>query len=856
MVNTPNVLEERAWVRNNRLTGEILAPQLPSVAFEDGLVVNVDGSFGMAWRCNFPYLFTLGSNRSEQVFNQLKRALNVLSDDFDVQVIFSASQRTAELEKRLADVRITDGILADYAAEQREEFLRRFKTGELRWMEGHIVLVRKNPFPGAHFKNRDRNTMWSRVRGLFSSAPAEICYTEDEWARLKDDFYNYADSFHSDLEQAGFCPKVLDHDGSLELLFSYYNSAAKDAGSRPRRFNKTDELPLSDYFLPSPCHWDRESGEIKLGSRFLKICVVRTPPESVRFSQFAALLLHGGLTKTKLVVTCRRANLEQRKKIVKDRIPELAARAKKDPEFVVAHAEAIRELEELGAGTEKTWLVQEVFIVGGDSQEELNQHVLTVRKAAEETNGMRLDVETHACFDYLIAAQPFWTRDKDAHRLNAFNTSQLITQLPICGQETFFELTDGTPARVGALYETNAGSLINFFPHEDRRFGNSNMMILGASGSGKGMTLNDLIAQTRLRHPARFVIIDIGGSYRKTSEALCPGGYFDMTLKETGRVINPFFVAGNNRFPDADEIDGMVRFVEKILMGQDKTRLPPESMAVVEQTIVQLFRAAQGEREVTLSDFRALLQENSRGEVLAQRMSRWVGAGSFANLFDGPNQLDTSNWLTVFDLTAIKGNPLVCPLMFSVIFSVVAQLAARFPNDVKFVVFDECADFLLDPLVAAYIETCYRQMRKHGVSVVGMSQGLEEWLATGSKTAFVSNTTHLIVHRQDSLHAAELIRDTFQFSETEFAIITRLQSIPGEFSQALGWSRMGEGKSNSNVIIKRPTPLGYAMGTTNPRDKAAFQEFRDQGMSYHDAIRHFAKIYPNGVSRGKALSKS
>jgi hypothetical protein len=157
--------------------------------------------------------------------------------------------------------------------------------------------------------------------------------------------------------------------------------------------------------------------------------------------------------------------------------------------------------------------------------------------------------------------------------------------------------------------------------------------------------------------------------------------------------------------------------------------------------------------------------------------------------------------------------------------------------------------------VAAYIETCYRQMRKFGVSVVGMSQGLEEWLSTNSKTAFVNNTTHLVVLRQDVGQAADLIRDTFNLSEHEHGIITRLQSIPGEFSQALLWQKLGEGKTVSSVIVKRPTPLGYAMGTTNPRDKTAFQELRDRGLSYHEAIREFAQTYPQGVSRGKVAPK-
>src|SRR5580658_909455 len=113
--------EERPWARNNRLAGNLLAPLLPTIAFEDNLVVNVDGSFGLGWRCAFPYLFTLGSDRSGQLFNQLKKMFNVLPEDFDVQVVFSVSQRTTGLEERLAEARPAEGMLADYGDEQKSD---------------------------------------------------------------------------------------------------------------------------------------------------------------------------------------------------------------------------------------------------------------------------------------------------------------------------------------------------------------------------------------------------------------------------------------------------------------------------------------------------------------------------------------------------------------------------------------------------------------------------------------------------------------------------------------------------------------------------------------------------------------
>ncbi|HKB91720.1 MAG TPA: type IV secretion system DNA-binding domain-containing protein, partial [Opitutaceae bacterium] len=529
--------QECGWERNNRISGDPIAPLIPTLGFEDGLVVNVDGSFGVGWRCAFPYLITLSEARRAALFDTVKNALNVQTDAYDVQIIFEQSQRCEEFVASLLPVESAEGVLADYAREQGVQLAEAFSEARLRWIEGFVILVRRNPFPSSHFQRatdgkEKASGFLATLKDLFSSAAVEIAYTEDEWMRLKTEFFDYADSLHAALESAGCLPRVLTADAVLELFYRYWNGALHDGGGRPRRFHPAEGLALTDYFLTTGVTWDRETGLVCLGDRLHQVVVLRTPPERVQFSQFAPVLLHGGLFKTRYVITLRRGDLAKRKNLVRDRMRELEALARKNPEFEDDYREAVRELRELNGGTEKAWLAQQVFIVGGDTREEVARNLLILRKTAEQASGMAVEVETHAALDYLIAAQPFWTRDRDHYRQIPYNGSQLVTQLPLCGQNGFFQLSNGAPARVGAIYETTAQTLLNFFPHEDRRFNNANIMILGAAGSGKGMTVNDFMAQMRLRHPARFVIIDIGGSYRKTSEALCPGGYFDMTLKE------------------------------------------------------------------------------------------------------------------------------------------------------------------------------------------------------------------------------------------------------------------------------------------------------------------------------------
>ena len=859
-------------MRDARLAGIPIAHQLPCRSIEDNLVINVDGSFGVGWKCQFPYLATMSDDRRDDTFGKLRSAFKMLGADYDVQVIFDDDQRCTEFLDGLNHGKRPDGLLGDYASEQIEKLQGQFGNGQLRWMAGYICLIRKNPFPPAHFRQRMAEAkkavgsnggkksllarplkVFNNLLRNFSSAALEVTYTEGEWNLIKNEFFGFADSFHTELDNAGLKPTPLDPDGVIELFYRFWNPKGHDAGGSPRRFNPIEDLALPDYFLTGGPQWDQDSGYFTLDGMVHLLATVTTPPSPLRFAQFENFLLRGGIRGVRHITTIRHGDVRAREKLVRDRLPELEAAARKNPMFEPALADAKREALELGKGDEKAWLVQQVFIIRGSTREEVNRTWLELRKYAERSEGMLLEQEVDAVIDYLIASQPFWTRDKDQYRMLPFNTGQLVTQLSVFGQPSFFSEDSGKPARVGAVFETTSGTLLNCFFHDDIRFSNANTMVVGQSGKGKGVLINEIISQYRSRVPCRFIIIDAGvdakrgGSYRKTCEAL-RGNYLDMDLTTKGRVSNPFYTEGNH-FPDPDEMDAMVRAAERFVVKEGQQGLDSEDLSLIERTLLQLFRNAQGRKEVTLSDFRKLLQESdARGENLAMRLARWTGDGSYANLHDGPNQLDLSNWLTVFDLTKIKENKTVCPLAFANIFASVSQLASRYPNENKFVVFDECAEFLKDPVVAAYIERSYRQMRKAGVAVISLSQSLEEFIATASKTGFVNNTTNLYLFANDP-SVAQMLRDNFGLNQTEFEILTSLQSILGEFSQVLLSQKLGNGQRISNVIVVRPTPLGYAMATTNPRDGDAFAELRRAGLTYDDAVREFSRRYPQGVSR-------
>ena len=92
-------------------------------------------------------------------------------------------------------------------------------------------------------------------------------------------------------------------------------------------------------------------------------------------------------------------------------------------------------------------------------------------------------------------------------------------------------------------------------------------------------------------------------------------------------------------------------------------------------------------------------------------------------------------------------------------------------------------------------------------------------------------------------------------TEDERQILLTLKSVPGEYSQALIWQDTSTEGRVSSVVVKRPTPIGYAMATSSPQDRTAFEEIRATGATYEEAIKIFAKNYPNGVARALLNAK-
>jgi len=449
--------------------------------------------------------------------------------------------------------------------------------------------------------------------------------------------------------------------------------------------------------------------------------------------------------------------------------------------------------------------------------------------------------EKRALWPYWRAMQPFWTQDKDRFRLLDYSTRHLVRLLPLFGQPT--NLPPGKA--IGALCQTASRSLFNWIVPDESLFANPHRLIVGGTGSGKSALEDEILIAMRRRR-ARAVIIDLGGSFANFCEA-SGGTYVDYNLNSRANRINPLWLPPGT-VPDPEVLRSRALWLECLAMERGR-RLSGDDLVVLEEALRRAyFRDLR--QPVQLGDVRAVLARDGRGAVMAHRLSPWCGDGSLANLFDGPSQVDLSAEVVVFDLKRVMGDLRDADLarvIFNSIVGAVSGLSLQPGGDPKFLTFDEAGIMLRDEATAEFMEYCFRTLRKTGVAVCAISQGLEDFLVDGrARNAFVGAADNLFVLKQDNQDKARVLAREKNLSDRELEHIHSVNTVPGSHAEFLLVQKTPHGQRTLH-LVSASTPLKYACTSNSPEDRRELQRLMQGGLSRPDAVRAFARAHPRGI---------
>jgi len=365
--------------------------------------------------------------------------------------------------------------------------------------------------------------------------------------------------------------------------------------------------------------------------------------------------------------------------------------------------------------------------------------------------------------------------------------------------------------------------------------GNYNACVVGTSGSGKSVFMNEM-ALGYLGVGSRVWIIDVGRSYENLCKLL--GGQYIEFTPDSGLCINPFSLVS-----DLDQDMEMLKPVIAQMLSPNEA-LPQYELSQLDIAIRQVWYEAQAQgRRPTLTELAEYLKTACKDEEgkcdprvrnLGIQLFPYTQDGNYGRWFDGEANIRFDADLVVLELEELKAKKdLQSVILLLLMYLITNEIyLSREDGRRKVVIIDEAWD-LMNGTSGDFIEAGYRRARKYKGAFVTGTQGMDDYYRNEASTAALNNADWLFMLRQkaESVKALEA-NNRLALSAGMRQQITTLNTEAGLYSEVFVHTPVGHGIGR--LVLD---PYSLLLASTRAEDFAAVREHTRAGMSIDEAIK-------------------
>lgn len=365
--------------------------------------------------------------------------------------------------------------------------------------------------------------------------------------------------------------------------------------------------------------------------------------------------------------------------------------------------------------------------------------------------------------------------------------------------------------------------------------GNHNVCVVGSSGSGKSVLMQD-IAAGLVGAGVWVVAIDDGFSFRNS--CLMQGGAFIRFNLDLDVCINPFSMADHAAAArDAEyaaECKTNIKYqVEQMARGA--LRASAEEAGVIERAVSQVWEKHGPKGSIDLV-VEALKDEvfGQRGQDLALSMAPYTSDGIYGAFFNGPANLEITNRFTVIEMSDLETKKdLRAVIMLSMLFLVRQRMRDGGRGQRKALIIDEAWQLLSDGATGDFIEGFARRCRKEGGCIITGTQSVNDYYKTSGARACLENSDWQIFLRLKT-EALEQLRNDSRLSVDEIGMqfLKSLKTSDGEYSELM--VQGPHGRFVGRLVLD---PFSATLYSTKPEIYARIQHYQSLGLSLAEAVR-------------------
>ena len=446
-------------------------------------------------------------------------------------------------------------------------------------------------------------------------------------------------------------------------------------------------------------------------------------------------------------------------------------------------------------------------------------------------NGFRLEPNSYIHLPQLIAALPMtWAGYSESLNelkvLKTTITSECGCLVPLQAEWI------GTKSP-GMLLFGRRGQVLNWNPF-DNRSGNYNVSVVGRSGSGKSVFMQELLL-SGLRTGARVYILEVGRSFEKMCELL--EGQQMHFSQESDICLNPFSNISN----ESNELGENIAMVKSIVacMASPLDKVSDYELAVIEKAVRNAWNEKKTEATITTVAEWLLEQQDQRARSLGVMLGPYCKEGVYGKHFEGRNNVSFLNPLVLVELEELKEKKDLQSVVLQVFIMSIASRA--FLGDRRrpfYICIDEAWDLLRSPQSGLFIETLARRLRKYNGSLVVGTQTIDDFFATpGSKAAFENSDWLCMLSQKKSSINSLSQSGKLDLDEALKSAIESLSTRHGEFSEVM----ILDGDGNYSISRLILDPFSQLLYSTNAKEFAEIKEFKQKGLLTEEAINEVLK---------------
>lgn len=402
--------------------------------------------------------------------------------------------------------------------------------------------------------------------------------------------------------------------------------------------------------------------------------------------------------------------------------------------------------------------------------------------------GISLRQEKYLQLPIYLSALPLGMTEKHIKTFGKLQRMRLLKGKALCALAPISGEWKGNSSGSGMLLLGRQGQVFNWnnFISE----GNYNTAVVGKSGAGKSVFMQEMVASI-YANGGRVLVIDDGYSFKTTCEIL--GGKHIAFDGSVDLRLNPFTMLQADKMDSPEYAAEAIELVTRVIGSMSALGEQREGRVsgMEEQAIATAVRdvwSTKGRNGEITDVYELLLSQSVEDERLVDvcaRLKAFTRGDTYGQYFEGASNVTVESAFTVVELSDVKSQPVLEEVILQIIMFLGTELMYKTDRSVPVVILiDEAWDMLKGDGTAAFIEGVVRRARKYTGALITGTQSVDDYYANPAAEVCLQNSDWLVMLAQKPETIERLERDAKLSIQPGFgARLKSVTSVPGQFSE-------------------------------------------------------------------------